>query len=173
MVNGKRLTVNEEQKAGNKIFRFGSLFTIYHLPFTVFLLIICGLSFSAVAQKPTNYGWVWQNPYPQGNTLYSIHFAKDKINGFAVGADNTILHTEDGGFKWQKQRLPFTVTLSGVFVKDKKNAVVVGARGTIFTTDDGGDKWQRVPLPFKDHLYGITLTGENFQIGWAVGTYGR
>ncbi|MEP7076656.1 MAG: hypothetical protein ABI878_12695, partial [Acidobacteriota bacterium] len=38
-------------------------------------------------------GWVWQNPLPQGNPLNSISFARDKETGFAVGSDDTILHT--------------------------------------------------------------------------------
>ena len=72
-----------------------------HRVFTaVFLLIVlfCGNSF---AQR-TGLGWAWQNPLPQGNPLYSIHFAKDKETGFAVGSDSTILRTDDGGFHWQK-----------------------------------------------------------------------
>jgi photosystem II stability/assembly factor-like uncharacterized protein len=137
------------------------------------LLFLCGC-LPVSAQKQGSLGWVWQNPLPQGNSLYSIHFAKDKENGFAVGAENTILRTENGGFRWQKQSSPnAAVTLSGVFVKDKKNAVVVGSRGSIYTTDDGGKEWRRNEIEIKDHLYGVALAGENFETGWAVGTYGR
>src|SRR5215203_3283018 len=118
-------------------------------------------------------GWVWQNPRPQGNELLSIHFTKDKRYGFAVGADNTILRTRDGGFSWDRQTSPLDLTLSSVFVKDKRNAVIVGTRGSIFVTDDAGDKWKQVASPARDHLYGVTFTGEESQIGWASGTYGR
>jgi photosystem II stability/assembly factor-like uncharacterized protein len=137
-------------------------------------LLLLGLCSSAFPQKQNSSGWVWQNPLPQGNALYSIHFAKDKENGFAVGAENTILRTENGGFRWQKQSSPnAAAALSGVFVKDKKNAVIVGSRGSIYTTDDGGKEWQRIEIEVKDHFYGIALAGENFQTGWTVGTYGR
>ena len=125
------------------------------------------------AQKRNALGWVWQNPLPQGNPLYSIHFAKDKETGFAVGADGTILSTSDGGFSWKKQLPPVDVTLSGVFVKDKKTAVIVGARGTILLTDNGGKDWRKSNRETKDHLYGVTFAGETLQTGWAVGTYGR
>src|ERR1043166_6352776 len=64
-------------------------------------LLLCG-NFAVSAQK-TGLGWVWQNPLPQGNPLYSIHFAKDNETGFAVGADNTILRTTDGGFHWRSE----------------------------------------------------------------------
>ncbi|MBA3786805.1 MAG: hypothetical protein H0X15_14925, partial [Acidobacteria bacterium] len=137
-----------------------------------FLLVLCFCS-SIFPQQKVSSGWLWQNPRPQGNPLYAVHFAKDKETGFAVGSDNTILRTENGGFRWQKQFSPSDVTLSGVFVKDKKSAIVVGARGTIFLTDNGGKDWRRSVVEAKDHLYSLVMTGENFQTGWTVGTYGR
>ena len=69
----------------------------------IFVLFVpfCG-HFSVSAQR-VGPGWVWQNPLPQGNQLNAIHFAKDKLSGFAVGADNAILYTKNGGFTWQSQ----------------------------------------------------------------------
>ena len=101
----------KSRKVTNKI-RLTGLFFV--------LSVVLGGSSFVFSQKRNTLGWVWQNPLPQGNPLYSIHFAKDKENGFAVGADNTILRTENGGFRWEKQSSPSDVTLSGVFVKDKK-----------------------------------------------------
>ena len=92
---------------------------------------------------------MWQNPLPQGNPLYSIHFNKDKENGFAVGADGTILRTDNGGFSWKQQLMPFDVTLSGVFVQDSKRAVIVGARGRYLSTEDGGKDWKQVAVEPK------------------------
>src|SRR5688572_19369002 len=125
---------------------------------------------SAHAQYRGGPGWVWQNPLPQGNFLNSIHFAKDKLSGFAVGADNTILRTQDGGFTWDRQSLSLDLTLSSVYVKDKKSAVIVGARGGIFTTENGGHEWRMVKTDARDHLYAVTFAGDT---GWATGTYGR
>jgi photosystem II stability/assembly factor-like uncharacterized protein len=129
--------------------------------------VIC-LIFASVtfAQLRGGQGWAWQNPLPQGNPLNSIHFAKDKLSGFAVGSDNTILRTQDGGFTWQRQALLHDLTLSSVFVKDKKNAVIVGARGSIFSTDNGGHDWRAVSSDARDHLYAVTFAGET---GWATG----
>src|SRR5215204_7361670 len=109
------------------------------LPLPVLTLVAVSLlifSSNLIGQSRAGQGWIWQNPLPQGNPLNSIHFAKDKLSGFAVGADNTILRTQDGGFTWQRQALAFDLTLSSVYVKDKKSAVIVGARGGIFTTDN-------------------------------------
>ena len=125
------------------------------------------------AQKRNALGWVWQNPFPQGNPLYAIHFAKDKETGFAVGADNTIIATTDGGFSWQRQISPVDAALSGVFVKNNRTAFIVGARGTLLSTNNGGKDWKQSEIPSKNHLYSVTFAGEDLSMGWAVGTYGQ
>ncbi len=115
-------------------------FGLAHLFFALFVLF-CGyfpvFSQTPIFQKRNALGWVWQNPLPQGNPLFSIHFAKDKETGFAVGADSTILATTDGGFNWKNQLSPVDGTLSGVFALNDRKAVVVGARGAILLTDNG------------------------------------
>jgi len=167
MENGKRKTENKKRRTYFP-------FSIFRFPFLAVLLLTAHCSLPTVsAQKRNSLGWVWQNPLPQGNPLYSIHFAKDKEIGYSVGSDGTILRTENGGFRWEKQFPPTEVTLSSVFVKDKKSAVIVGARGTVLLTDNGGKDWKQIPIETKDQLYGVNFAGENFQSGWAVGTYGR
>jgi hypothetical protein len=48
----------------------------------VILFSVCSLfSFSQ---------WAWQNPYPQGNPLFSLHFP-DANTGYAVGDNSTVL----------------------------------------------------------------------------------
>ena len=123
------------------------------------IILSAAILFAANAECQSRFslGWEWQNPLPQGNPLYSIHFAKDKLSGFAVGSDNTILRTRDGGFRWQRQTPLTDVTFSGVYVFDEKNAIVVGSRGTVLITTDGGKEWKPVPVDARDHLYGITF----------------
>ena len=125
---------------------------------------------SASGQLRSDRGWVWQNPLPQGNALYSIHFAQDQLSGFAVGDNHTILRTTDGGFTWESQLSPVDTTLSSVFVRSPRSAVIVGIRGTILLTDNGGKDWHLVDSGSRDHLYGITFVGTGAQTGWAVGT---
>src|SRR6478735_220497 len=91
-----------------------------------FVLTISIFTFQAFAQLRSDRGWVWQNPLPQGNALYSIHFASDNLTGFAVGDNRTILRTVDGGFTWESQTSPVDATLSAVFVRDERSAVIVG-----------------------------------------------
>src|SRR5689334_23140208 len=103
--------------------------------FFISTAIVALLFTTAQSQLKSDHGWLWQNPMPQGNTLYSINFASDNLTGFAVGDDRTILRTEDGGFTWQNQFSPLDATLSAVFVRGINSAVIVGTRGTILTTD--------------------------------------
>src|SRR5690348_16278628 len=109
------------------LFRFIALSPL--LPFSLSLVCL-----TAFAQLRNDRGWVWQNPLPQGNALYSIHFAKDNLTGFAVGDNRTILRTVDGGFTWESQTSPVDATLSAIFVRDERSAVIVGTRGTIMLT---------------------------------------
>jgi Uncharacterized protein related to plant photosystem II stability/assembly factor len=139
----------------------------------VFALIVLLPLCAVYAQKRNAYGWVWQNPLPQGNPLYSISFAKDRESGFAVGSDSTILRTQDGGFSWEKLDAPQDVTLSGVFVRDDRNAVVVGSRGTILWTNSGGKNWKQIHTDARDHLYSVSFARQQPETGWATGTYGR
>jgi len=126
----------------------------------VLFALFCG---NSVFSQRSALGWTWQNPLPQGNPLYSIHFAPDKETGYAVGSDGTILHTVDGGFSWIKQTPPFDVTFSSVFVRDKNNAIVVGSRGTVISTINGGKDWKQVAVDTRDHLYSIKFAGADLQ----------
>src|SRR3954454_13351850 len=118
-----------------------SIRSVLLTPLAFSAVLILALFAGAFGQLREGLGWVWQNPLPQGNPLYSIHFAKDKLTGFAVGSENTILRTRDGGFHWQRQNPMTNTTFSGVFVKNEKSAYVVGARGTVLSTTDGGSTW--------------------------------
>ncbi|MBU0691429.1 hypothetical protein KKC97_14315 [bacterium] len=45
--------------------------------------------------------WEWQNPLPQGNSLYDVEFVTDEI-GWAAGLHGTLLRTSDGGETWER-----------------------------------------------------------------------
>src|SRR4028119_821178 len=71
-------------------------------PLLLFCALLC-LWFLPIQTKAQDFRpkWEWQNPLPQGNSIFAIRFAGDKLTGWAVGADGTILYTRDGGFNWQ------------------------------------------------------------------------
>jgi photosystem II stability/assembly factor-like uncharacterized protein len=110
--------------------------------FFAWALVVVVCAATASAQPPRQRGWLWQNPLPQGNAVYAVRFAADKLTGWAVGSDGVILRSDDGGYRWREQRSPTPVALYGLFVKDKKIAVAVGARGQILTTANGGELWR-------------------------------
>src|SRR5919199_5900 len=98
---------------------------------------VCAAGAGAAAQAER--AWAWQNPLPQGNAIHAVRF----------GADGVILHTSDGGFRWEEQKTPAPVPLYGLYVRDAKHAVAVGARGVVLTTDDGGGRWTLRPVGEK------------------------
>jgi len=128
---------------------------------------VCPAGAGAGAQAER--AWAWQNPLPQGNAIHAVRFAADKRTGWAVGADGVILHTSDGGFRWEEQQTPAPVPLYGLYVRDAKRAVAVGARGVVLTTDDGGGRWTLRPVGGKpaknapavregaNHLFGVAF----------------
>src|SRR5258705_13599730 len=80
--------------------------------------------------------------------LYSVRFSSKK-RGWVVGSvsrhdrviDSILVHTDDGGETWQRQRAPSRLELIHIdFVNDKRGWIV-GNGGTILNTRDGGDSW--------------------------------
>src|SRR5918911_5069311 len=144
---------------------------------------VCAAGAGAAAQAER--AGAWQNPLPQGNAINAVRFAADKLTGWAVGADGVILHTSDGGFRWEAQKTPAVVPLYGLYVRDARRAVAVGARGVVLTTDDGGGRWTLRPSDGKkqaknapavregaNHLFGVAFAPDALH-GWAVGSYGE
>ncbi len=93
-----------------------------------------------VTTAPSGARWVWQNPLPQGNTLYGASFA-DANTGTATGDNGTIIRTTDGGNSWVIQSSGTTNTLYGVSFTDVNHGTAVGASGTVLRTIDGGNTW--------------------------------
>ena len=57
-------------------------------------------------------GWFWQNPLPQGNSLFGVSFT-DANTGTAVGQSGTILRTTNRGATWVSQNSGTTEQLWG------------------------------------------------------------
>ncbi len=111
-------------------------------------------------------------------------FFLDKKNGFAVGADGTILRTENGGSFWEDVSLDcmeilpeelmmngiVSVNLYDVFFMNKNSGWVVGDSGSVFHSDDGGKEWRLIHIGLLPPLFSIAFKDENE--GWAVGQNG-
>lgn len=113
----------------------------------------------------SNDGRNWaQLDVPVRSPLTAVTFA-DAKNGWVVGHDAVILHTDDGGKKWSLQN--FQPELENPFLSvlalSKDKAIAVGAYGLIKATSDGGGTWTDVDSPvIKDaglHMYSINKLG--------------
>ena len=102
-------------------------------------------------------------------TLSAVTFV-DQHHGWAVGREEAILHSRDGGESWQLQHwqpIPESgleaVLLEVLFI-DASQGFAVGANGIFMSTNDGGSTWQRTALinnsGFEPHLFDIAGGGE-------------
>jgi photosystem II stability/assembly factor-like uncharacterized protein len=90
-------------------------------------------------------GWVWQNPLPQGNDLFSISCAS-ATTCFAVGLSGTILATTNSGKTWKAQSSGTMSHLYGIDCPNIATCIAVGNTNnshlTSLTTNNGGRTWQ-------------------------------
>ena len=170
MRKGERRKGRRGEKLRTAVWRFLFGFIALCPLLPLFLSLLC---LTAFAQLRNDRGWVWQNPLPQGNALYSIHFATDNLTGFAVGDDRTILRTEDGGFTWENQTSPVDTTLSAVFVRDsaRQSSSELAERSFRPTTRKEMASHRRgLARPPVRYYF---RRERRFMTGWAVGTYGH
>lgn len=99
-------------------------------------------------------GQTWrQAKVPTRANLTGVYFTDEK-HGWAVGHDEVILRTEDGGDTWtlvhsapEKEQ-----PLLAVWFKDANKGLAIGAYGTVLASEDGGRTWEQrsfdpKPLP--------------------------
>ena len=113
-------------------------------------------------------GWVQQTSGTNAN-LEDIQFI-DANNGWAVGWDNTILKTTDGGQTWVTKRSivkgPF---IYGVFFWDANKGWAAEDNGSILSTTDGGENWSEKSTSAPYLLDFDFIDANN---GWAFGGLG-
>ena len=94
----------------------------------------------------------------------------DNSRGWAVGANGSILKTEDGGATWNLQASGTTASLYAVNFLDLDHGWVVGASGTVLMTDDGGTTWIQEDSGTTSSLRSVFFVDQT--IGYAVGSNG-
>ncbi len=110
-------------------------------------------------------GLTWeQRPSPIDVTLTSLVCVGSNI-GFAVGHEETLLRSADGGLTWQLVRTDAAgVPLLRIRFLDEKTGFAVGGRGVILRTTDGGASWARSVVStddgFDPHLFDIALLAD-------------
>ena len=72
--------------------------------------------------------------------LTKVHFI-DRMTGWIIGFEGTILKTSDGGESWQAQSSGTTADFYGLYFVDANTGWVVGSYQSILKTTDGGQSW--------------------------------
>ncbi|MCQ4346991.1 YCF48-related protein [Pseudomonas stutzeri] len=106
--------------------------------------------------------WSEATVAPQrGSTLTQVLFADPSL-GLAVGHDNWILRSEDGGLSWQEAHFDGEAAeaLMGVWGTPRGPLFAVGSFGRLLVSDDRGRTWQPRDTGLGDrHFYGIAGAG--------------
>ncbi|HLF65013.1 MAG TPA: YCF48-related protein [Saprospiraceae bacterium] len=136
--------------------------------FTLLALLTCTLAL--YSQE-----WVRQHPFAGFAPLHAITF-DDNGNGWAVGQQSLILHTNDWGEIWTLQSdLPIGYTFEAVEIIPGTGAqtLLVGGPG-LFRTDDGGETWDFVFIgQTLDGVYRIRAFDEMNWIAMGLSTFAR
>lgn len=142
-----------------------SLFPTVLLTFCFFLLTL--FSFAQ---------WELQYPKPTDNDLEDVCFVDD-LNGWAVGENGTIIHTNNGGVSWDFQESGTLFSLRSVVFKDLQTGWIVGGEThpipgdyIILHTTDGGNNWIDQDSDSTACMRSVFFIDSG--IGWAVGDRG-
>jgi predicted CXXCH cytochrome family protein len=143
------------------------------LTLAVLVAVLLGTPLFASALLSTAPGgqgeWYWQNPLPQGNSLYGAT-AVGQSRVWAVGDSGVVLRSTDGGAAWEVQDADTQVQLRAVDFADQSTGWVAGRDGTLRATTDGGSTWTAQASGTAEDLFGIGFA--DALAGWAVGAAG-
>lgn len=132
---------------------------------------ICGYG---VILKTTDGGASWNILNVQGDFFKALACPDDR-NVWAVGYNGSIVHSNDGGAHWEKQRngdnpLLKRWHLNGVFFQDEQRGYAVGDKGLIVATTDGGRSWNEIKNESKNDLFDLALQSDGTL--WVTGAAG-
>jgi photosystem II stability/assembly factor-like uncharacterized protein len=108
-------------------------------------------------------GATWaQAKVPTRVLLTGVHMHDERL-GWAVGHDETILRTRDGGATWESVYVEPEAErpLLDVWFRDADNGFAIGAYGAFLATSDGGTSWTERPISEDDfHLNQIAAAAD-------------
>jgi photosystem II stability/assembly factor-like uncharacterized protein len=88
-------------------------------------------------------GQSWRQADVESRALLTGVFMHDARLGWAVGHDEVVLRTRDGGLTWERVHSApeHEKPLLDVWFADARTGLAVGAYGGLLATSDGGDTW--------------------------------
>lgn len=124
-----------------------------------------------------DYGQSWKlAQVPVRNTLTAVRFRDERV-GLAVGHQNVILRTNDGGDTWTTvvEAAPGSVPpLLSVEWSNPETAVALGGFGEALISQDAGATWgpmkEELPNESELHLYGVARSNDMTLLSGELGT---
>jgi len=124
-----------------------------------------------------DYGHSWKlAQVPVRNTLTSVRFRDEQV-GLAVGHQNVILRTGDGGGTWTtvvEAASGSVPPLLSVEWANPNTAVALGGFGEALISQDAGTTWapmkEELPNESEFHLYGIARSNDMTLLSGELGT---
>ena len=128
--------------------------------------------------KTTNGGTSWTQQFGNSSTEFNAISFFDSQNGWAVGFNNLLLHTTDGGQTWTSQDAgaPPVTAINGVTAIGPTTAWIAGWNGFVAQTSNSGLTWQRERIAgtrevdFEDAHFLDANTG---WVGGSIGIWQR
>jgi photosystem II stability/assembly factor-like uncharacterized protein len=117
-----------------------------------------------------DYGRTWQQaPTPTRSTLTAVYFT-DPDNGWAVGHENVVLKTSDGGASWSRKFPPGGIEerYLDVHFVDNQRGLAVGAYGFARYTKDGGETWEPLEISWEEMHFNRISQGPDGRLFIAV-----
>jgi photosystem II stability/assembly factor-like uncharacterized protein len=119
-------------------------------------VLIFAIPISLFAQN-----WHSIEPRVTDETLFSISFC-DSMHGWAVGENGIVLHSNDGGSRWELQQSGVTDTLLDISFGDSLNGMAVGNNSVMLKTEDDGKTWQKLKKRWDTLGQTFTLKQVNY-----------
>ena len=124
--------------------------------------------------KTNDAGRTWEQLHVKGDYYKSLYYRMDG-SVWAVGYNGSIMHSDDGGMEWKKDRTGGNIgknqwRLRDIAFLNNKEGFAVGDRGLIVQTSDGGNTWNRIISPSDADLHAVAFQAESYV--WVVGNAG-
>ena len=103
------------------------------------ILFVSVLCFFSVKISFSQTVWQQLNPKLPDVKLYDVYFI-DEFHGWAVGNNGVIIHTEDGGVKWNRQYSYYSGNdFDCIFFVNEDIGFIAG--NEVYKTENGGEDW--------------------------------
>ncbi len=111
-------------------------------------------------------------PIASGTTEHLLAVSAMGTQAWAAGFDGVMIHSDDGGRTWRRQKTPSGQGIEGLYFADASHGWAVGWAGTILITANGGDSWREIKADAATWSL-ASVYFKDLKDGWAVGFSGE